>query len=398
MKKILRVIAPVLVLVAGVAIVQVLIAAKPEPEKNEDEARLVSLYVDEVKEEVVTVAVRTQGEVRPKTEIALIPQVSGRIVAMSDNFNEGAEFLPDSMLLQIDDTDYRLALVRAEARVAEAQTELERELATAELKKEEWRDGKKDEEPTAFALNLTQVAEAEAMLRSAKADLQKARLDLERTVIKVPFRGRVRERTVGIGQYVTAGMPLGRVFSIDTVEVRLPLTDTQLAELNLPLGFMSNAMVEAPEVKFSAAMGNREYSWTGSIVRIDAAVDQNTRLIYATAEVNDPYGLSATKGMPMAVGMFVTAEIEGITAQAAMVMPRMALRNQDKVYVINAENRLEIRTVSVMSTSEDRVLVSSGVTPGERVVTSTIPNAVDGMEVEPIVRDLESSPKELTQG
>ena len=138
MKKILRVLAPVLGLVAGVAIVQILVAAKPEPEKNEDEARLVSLYVDEVTEEVVTVSVRTQGEVRPKTEIALIPQVSGRIVAMSDNFNEGAEFLPDSMLMQIDDADYQLAKVRAEARVAEAQTELERELATAELKKEEW--------------------------------------------------------------------------------------------------------------------------------------------------------------------------------------------------------------------------------------------------------------------
>ena len=398
MKKILRVLAPVLVLVAGVAIVQILVAAKPEPEKNEDEARLVSLYVDEVTEEVVTVSVRTQGEVRPKTEIALIPQVSGRIVAMSDNFNEGAEFLPDSMLMQIDDADYQLAKVRAEARVAEAQTELERELATAELKKEEWRDGKKDEEPTDFALNLTQVKEAEAMLRSAKADLQKARLDLERTVIKVPFRGRVRERTVGIGQYVSAGMPLGRVFSIDTVEVRLPLTDTQLAELNLPLGFMSNAMVEAPEVNFSASMGNRDYSWAGRIVRIDAAVNQQTRLIYATAEVNDPYGLSATNGMPMAVGMFVTAEIEGITSQAALVLPRMALRNQDKVYVINAENRLEIRTVSVLSTSEDRVLVSSGVTQGERVVTSTLPNAVDGMEVEPIVRDLEPSLQEMTQG
>ena len=158
MKKILRVLAPVLVLVAGVAIVQILIAAKPEPEKNEDETRLVSLYVDEVKEEVVTVSVRTQGEVRPKTEIALIPQVSGRIVAMSDNFNEGAEFLPGSMLMQIDDTDYRLALIRAEARVAGAQTELERELATAELKKEEWRDGKKDEDPTDCALNLTHGA------------------------------------------------------------------------------------------------------------------------------------------------------------------------------------------------------------------------------------------------
>ena len=387
MKKILRLSAPVLVLVAGFAIVQGLVAAKPEPEKAEDETRLVSLYVDEVKSDSVTVQVGTQGEVRPKMEIDLIPQVSGRIVAMSESFNEGAEFDAGAMLLKIDDTDYQLALVRAEARVAEAQTEVERQLATKAIKEEEWReDRKRGEEPTDFALNLTQVAQAEANLRSAQADLRKARLDLERTEIKVPFHGRVRYRDVGIGQYVSAGTKLGRVFSIDTVEVRLPLTDQQLAEVNLPLGYTANDAFAAPEVKFSAAMGNRVYEWTGRIVRVNAAIDQDTRLIYATAEVVDPYGQGAVEGMPMAVGMFVNAEIAGVAEQSAYVMPRLALRNKDKVYVINSDNRLEIRTVQVLSTSEERVLVVGGVATGEHVVTSTLPNAVDGMEVEPIFR------------
>jgi RND family efflux transporter MFP subunit len=386
-KKILKFSAPVLVLAAGFVIIQVLIAAKPEPEKKDEEARPISLYVDEVKSEVVTLSVRTQGEVRPKTEIDLIPQVSGRIVAMSESFNEGAEFTPDSMLLKIDDTDYRLAAIRAEARVAEAQTELEREQATAKMKAEEWRDGRKDQEPTPFALNLTQVKQAEAMLLSAKADLRKTRLDLERTEIRVPFYGRVRERHVGIGQFVTAGTVVARVFSIDIAEVRLPLTDSQLVELKLPLGYMAEDPLTAPRVNFRAALGDREFFWQGHIVRIDAAVNKDTRLIYATAEVIDPYGLGATEGMPMAVGMFVSAEIEGVEEQAAYVMPRLALRNEDKVYVINAENHLEIRTVKVLSTSEDQVMVTSGVSQGEHVVTSTLPNAVDGMDVEPVFRE-----------
>ena len=387
MKKILKFAAPVLVLAAGFVIIQVLIAAKPEPEKNDDEARPISLYVDEVKSEIITLSVKTQGEVRPKTEIDLIPQVSGRIVAMSESFNEGAEFTPDSMLLKIDDTDYRLAAIRAEARVAEAQTELEREQATAKMKAEEWRDGRKDQEPTPFALNLTQVKQAEAMLLSAKADLRKTRLDLERTEIRVPFYGRVRERHVGIGQFVTAGTIVARVFSIDIAEVRLPLTDSQLVELKLPLGYMAEDPLTAPKVNFRAALGDRDFFWQGHIVRIDAAVNKDTRLIYATAEVIDPYGLGATEGMPMAVGMFVSAEIEGIAEQAAYVMPRLALRNEDKVYVINAENHLEIRTVKVLSTSEDQVMVTSGVSQGEHVVTSTLPNAVDGMDVEPVFRE-----------
>ena len=93
---------------------------------------------------MVTVSVKTQGEVRPKTEIDLVPQVSGRIVAMSESFNEGAEFAPDSMLLKIDDADYQVAAIRAEARVAEAQTELERELATAKIKEDEWSNGRQN--------------------------------------------------------------------------------------------------------------------------------------------------------------------------------------------------------------------------------------------------------------
>jgi len=390
-KKLLRLSAPVLVLFAGIAIVFGLSAAKPDPEKKEDETRLVSLYVDEVKSEMVTVTVRTQGEVRPKTEIDLIPQVSGRIVAMSDTFNDGAEFAPGEMLLKIDDTDYRLALVRAEAEVASAQTEVERQLATAEIKEQEWReDRKRGEQPTDFALNLTQVSEAKARLRSAEADLRQARLDVERTEIRVPFPGRVRERSVGIGQYVTAGSKLGRVFSVDTVEVPLPLTDTQLVELNLPLGYMANEFVDGPRVRFRATLGNRDYFWEGRIVRVNAAVDQDTRLIYATAEVFDPYGEAAISGMPMAVGLFVNAEIESVSERAAYIMPRLALRAQNKVYVINDQNRLEIRSVDVLSTSEDLVLVTAGVTAGDRVVTSTLPNPVDGMEVEPIFRQAQS--------
>lgn len=389
-KKMLRISAPLAVLLAGVLIVKGLADARPEPEKSEDETRLVSLYVDEARAETVTVNVRTQGEVRPKTRIGLVPQVTGRIVALSENFNAGAAFRAGDLLLKIDDTDYRLALARAEAGVARAQTELQRQLATKDIKEREWADNRRaGEEPTDFSLNLTQVAEAQAALRSAEAELRQARLNLERTEIRLPFDGRVQSRDVGISQFVTAGSSLGTVFSTDTVEVRLPLTDTQLVELGLPLGFTAAGPASGPEVSFSATLGNRDYTWTGRIVRVSAAVDEETRLIYATAELADPYGAGAVDGMPMAVGLFVNAEISAAGAREAIVMPRLALRNENKVYVINPDNRLEIRTVDVISTSEERVLVASGVQPGEQVVTSTLPNAVDGMEVEPLFRTVQ---------
>jgi RND family efflux transporter MFP subunit len=382
-KKLMKIVGPILVLVASFGIVQVLNAAKPAPEKKENSHRIVSLHVDEVKQDVVTLSVQTQGEVRPKTEIELIPQVSGRIVAISESFAEGSEFEPGTLLAKIDDTDYRLAVIRAEARVAAAKVQVEQELANAKIKQSHWLDKSGSEPPSPFALNQLQVEEARSALRAAEADLEEARLNVERTVISVPFRGHVRERHIGIGQYVLAGTPLGTVFSTDKVEIRLPLTDSQLAELDLPMGFTADAF-NAPLVRFSARVGNRERTWDGRVVRTSASVDQQTRLIYAIAEVEDPYGLGSHLGAPLAVGMFVIAEIEGVKSQPALVLPRLALRSANKVYVINDDNRLEIRTVEVLSTSEEKVLVTKGVEAGEQVVTSTIPAAVDGMEVRAI--------------
>ncbi len=384
MKKILKFIAPVLVLATGVGVVQAMIAAKPAPEKKEEVQRLVSLHVDQVRADTVTLSVQTQGEVRPKTEIDLVSQVSGRVVAVSGQFAEGAGFEPGSVLLRIDDADYRLALIRAEARVAEAELKVAQELARASIKRKQWESTARDEEPTPLQVNRPQVIEARAQLRSAEAQLAEARLNLERTEITVPFRGRIRERSVGIGEFVSAGSRLGRVFSTDTVEVRLPLTDLQLMELDLPIGFEQTEIQAGPTVDLRAVVGNVEHVWQGQIVRTYAEIDQQTRLIHAVAEISDPYGEGASNGMPLAVGLFVSADIAGVRSQDALVMPREALRNADQVYVVNGENRLEIRTVEVLSSSADRVLVSEGVAAGERVVTSTLPNAVDGMLVQPI--------------
>ena len=303
-RKLLKRFAPLLVLLIGIGIVQTLIATKPAPEKQDEAPREVSLYVDEVRSDTVTISVITQGEVQPKTEIDLVPQVSGRIVAMADEFAEGAKFAPGITLIKIDDAEYLLAVIRAEARVAESLTRLEEELATAKIKQEQWADRRTKGEPTPFALNEPQVAEARAKIRSAEAELAEAKLNLARTEIKLPFHGRVRERNTGVGQFVTAGTILGRVFSTDKIEIKLPLTDSQLVELDLPIGFMASA-AKAPPVKLTAMVGNVEHNWQGRIVRTQAAVDRQTRLIYAIAEVSDPYGSAASGNMPLAVGLFV---------------------------------------------------------------------------------------------
>ncbi|GAA5525941.1 toluene efflux pump periplasmic linker protein TtgD [Microbulbifer aestuariivivens] len=385
-KKILNAVAPVAVLMLGIVAVQLMNAAKPAPEKKEEEPRRVSLLYAEAHKDSVHLAVTTQGEVRAHTEIDLIPQVSGRITNISAGFADGAGFEAGETLIQLDDADYQLALARAEAGVAQAEVLLLQAKAAAAIKRQQWLSIHPNREPTPLQVNLPQVKEAEAGLRSARAELADAKLNLARTKIQLPFRGRVIRRDVGVGQYVTANTPLGRVFATDRVEVRLPLTDTQLQELGLPMGFESSLQTPGPAVTLSAQVGRQPRQWHGRIVRTQAAVDQQTRLIYAVAEVHDPYGEGASDGVPLAVGLFVTAEAVGVQAHQALVLPRNALRNADKVYVIDENNRLDIRTVDVLSTSEDRVVVASGLADGERVVTSTIANAVDGMAVQPMTQ------------
>jgi len=379
-----KVLPPVLVFAASIFIVNALVAAKPVPEKNPKKQRIVSLFVDEVVAKTVKLTVSSQGEVKPQTEIDLTAQVSGQIVSISKNFTEGSQFNYGSSLIKIDDTDYKLAVIRAQAQVASARVDVEKEMANSKIKKDQWRRKSGKTKPSDYALNIPQVAQARAQLMAAQAELKSAEINLTRTKVTAPFDGRVRNENIAIGQYVTPTTVLGHIFSTAVVEVRLPLTDLQLAELNLPMGFVANDN-NAPIVTFTANMGNEKQQWQGLIVRTNAAIDKQTRMIYAIAEIPEPYDRKNNTA-PMAVGLYVNAEINSHKDQDTLMFPRLALHNKDKVYVINAENKLEIRTVKVLSTSKDFVYVASGVIAGEKVVTSTVPVVIEGMQVKALSR------------
>ena len=387
MRKTLVIMAPALVIAAGIAGFLALHATKPTPESTSQGPRPLALFVEEVRRQPVSLTVTTQGEVRPRTEINLVAQVGGRIVSVAPNFVEGGIVDAGETLISIEDADYRFEVVRAEARVAEARLKLAQEEAGADVVRRQWQwDELQDKgEPTALALKEPHVAEARAKLRAAEADLAAARLDLERTQIKVPFGARVRSTSADRGQYVSAGTTLGQVFSTEIVNIRLPLTDAQLGKLGLPVAF-SSIDGAGPPVTLTAVVGGQPRQWRGRIVRTDAAIDRDTRLLYAIAEVEAPYGAAADNGTPLAVGLFVTARIEGRNLADAYVIPRAALRSNDNVFVVLEDNTLDIRPVAVVSSDTDRVVLHGGVKEGERVVVSPVRAPANGLKVEPIDR------------
>ncbi len=366
------------VAVIGGAVVGLGLTAR-QPERAEIVPRPTAVFVAEAEPTPIQLAVRTQGEVTPLTEIDLVAQVSGRITYVNPSFVNGGYFEAGETLVQLEDADYRLAVTRASALVAQRRQQLIREQAEAELAREEW-EAIGEGEASALTLREPQMAEAQAQLAAAEASLAEARLNLSRTRISAPFEGRVRAKNADVGQFVGPGARLGRVFSTDRVEIRLPLTNAELATLNMSLAFQASAATPGPAVQLTANLGGQVHAWNGRVVRTDSAIDPQTRTMSAIVEVDDPYGAAAAaSGAPLAVGLFVNAQIEGREIDYAYALPRSALRGASQVYVAERDGTLSVRNVTVADSSPERVIITSGVEAGERVVTSPLRGAADGM-------------------
>jgi len=284
------------------------------------------------------------------------------------------------VLVRIDPRDYELAVAQAEAQVAQAQVRVDVEEAEAAVAKEEWQSLGSGE-PTALTLREPQMAEARASLQASEARLEQAQLALERTVIKAPFDGRIREKKVDIGQFVAPGTPLAVVFATDAAEVQLPISQKDLAYLDIDLGLGARGAA-GPEVVVTGQLGGTTHQWKGRIVRTGSEFDPRTRMLPLYARIEDPFGLKsrdATSPLPM--GLFVQVEIVGSTIQEIVTLPRMAVRGDDQVLVVDSDSRLRFRTIEIFRTDGAEVLVRSGLEEGERVCISPLETVVDGMAV-----------------
>lgn len=388
---------PIGIVVAFIFLFAVLGATAPQAERAEETVRPAAVFVSEAAPEPVQLSVNTQGEVTPLIEIDLIAQVAGRVEYVNPDFVQGGFFEAGEVLLRLEDDDHRLAVTRAQALVSQRRQQLIREQAEAELAREEW-EAIGEGEASALTLREPQLADARAQLAGAEASLAEARLNLSRTRISAPFDGRIRAKSADLGQFISPGARLGRVFATDTVEVTLPLSDGEMTLLNMPLAFQASEANPGPQVTLSAEIGGRERIWPGEIVRTDSVVDPQTRTLSAIVQVDDPYGAAAdAAGAPLAVGLFVSAEITGRSIERAYVLPRSALRGADKIYVAERDGTLSIRQVEVIDSNPDRVVLASGVSEGERVITSPVRGAVEGMAVRALGPDGEPLDPEPSQ-
>jgi len=371
-----------LILLSIVAVVAlVTIAQSKRPERKDLAEQSVLVEAIQASKTTLNFTVVSQGSVEPRTETTLVAQVAGQIVSVSPNFIAGGFFRKGEMLLQIDPSDYETGLLRAQASLASRKARLADEKARSEQALKDWTNLGRAGQPSDLVLRKPQLAEALAGVQAAEAELQEAERDLQRTRIRVPYDGLVRSKGVDIGQYVAPGTPLGVTFAVDTAEIRLPLSGGDLEYLDLPSATRLDRDHRVP-VTLTAAGDGLGGRWQAEIVRTEGVVDASSRVVYAVAEVVDPYTvLGQSQQAELKMGTFVRAEILGLRVEGVVVLPRSVLRPEDTVLIANDERRLEIRTVTVARAEAERVYITEGVDEGEWVVTTSMDAPIPGMKL-----------------
>jgi len=385
----IKVLIPLIILSFGVAGAVVIKLVRPKVESAQPEVFAPRVRVARVEPRKFEFVIRAHGTVEPRTESTVVPQVSGPVVWVSPAFASGGFFEANAPLVRIERADYEAALESARAVVARSESEYDRASKDAERQQRLVNQSISSAARYDEAANAERIAEA--ALREAKALRDRAERDLDRTEIRAPYTGRVREENVDVGQFVTRGAAIGRIYAVDFAEIRLPIPDSELRFVDLPMLYRDEIDdAVGPEVELRARFAGRDHSWTGRIVRTEGEIDARSRMVTVVARVEDPYGRGAGGNTrdrpPLAVGLFVDAEIRGRSIENAVLLPRSVLHGGDRVIVVGSDDRIEFRDVEVLRNERETVVIGGGLEAGEEVVVSPLATTVEGMAVR-VVRD-----------
>lgn len=326
------------------------------------------------------------GNVRAAQSIVLQPEVSGRITDQNSELVPGGRFKAGEMIVNIDPRDYEFAIEQRNAEVTRAESQLTEEDGKQVIAKREWKLLESDMNTTDagrdLALRKPHLRNAQAALAAAKSGLEAARLDLERTVIRAPFNALVQKELVDTGQLVTPQTQLATLIGTDRFWVQVSIPVHRLAWIKIP-GVNGTKASEGSKARvIHAGIEGYEIVRMGRVVRLHGDLDPLARMARVLIAVDDPLGLkpdSPNHGVPLLVGAYVHAEIEGLELPDVVAVPRIALHEGNRVWIANAEDRLEIREIEIAWRRENDVLVESGIQTGERIVTTRIATPIPGM-------------------
>ena len=376
---------PIAIIVAAIVISMAMNLLKPAPVKAESPDTAVAVKTISLVRTQAVLSIESQGTVAARTRTSLISEVSGRVLTVSEKFIVGGAFDTNDVLLELDPTDYEVALQRANAKLISMNAQLTFEKARAVQAEKEWgMTGRPAEEAPLLALRKPYLDEARANVLEAEAEVKQAKLKLARTSIRAPYPGMVAAKKVDIGQYVTVGSPLGDTFATDFAEVRLPLTKRDLSMMNSFSNADKNSQLD---LILRGSIDNTDQVWPAKLVRSEGVISEQNRALYVVAQIHDPYGRLTSSGVatrsPLLMGTFVTATIGGKTIDDAFAIPRHALLEGSKVALVDAEQRLRLKVVEPIFGDDRFYYVIAGLEEGDEIIVSAMGVPIEGMKLSP---------------
>ena len=383
-KRKLQILLVLVILGISLVIATLLKYTRKPPAKTEKKVVAPLVKVQRVYQQDVQMVVQGYGTVQPKVQAEVVPQVSGKVVSIHPDFKNGGFVKAGKSLVTIDPRDYELAVQRVEAEVAKAEVELDLEKAEAEVSRQEWEQlnpGK--EPPSPLIVREPQIRQAQTRLEAAKAQLAAAELNLERTRVSLPFDGRVMSETVDLGQYVNTGQSIGKIYSIEAVEIEVPLEDLELEWFDIPANPVSingsNRIKIGSKVEVRANFAGGIHTWEGRVVRTTGEIDKTSRLVSVVVEVAEPFK-GANGRPPLVPGMFVEVLIKGKILEKAIPVPRDAIHEGNKVWVVE-NGQLHIQPLEIARADQNFVYTTSGPNDGAMIVLSSLDTVTEGMRV-----------------
>ena len=376
-----RAILPVAILAAVAVVIVILFLSKPEPKKR-GPSRSSGLSVDviEVKPQSFQPQILSYGIVQARTRSKLVAQVSGRVEYMSERFRDGGFFKKNDLLLKLESTDYEIALHVAEASLAEAEKQLQEEIAEAEQAEANWKILGKQSAASALTLREPQLKAARANVKSQQALFKQAQVNLARTEIRAPFDGRVLTTDVDLGQVASNNSVLGEIYATDAIEIKLPVKNTELSLLNLPETYAHSSegfnTDKLPIVKIHSNLAGKEV-WLGRIIRTSGSIDDTSRQLNVIARIDNPFGEKAEGRFPLKIGQYVTAEISGRSQENIILVPNEAIYQGSYVYIYQS-NAVYRRDIKIGWQNSEIAVVADGVNFGDAVVVSPLGQVASG--------------------
>ena len=385
MARITKALLPIAIAAAGFGVAGFLVvnAPKPEPIEVEIPAKVVETMIAEPGAHRVLVP--AMGIVRAEREVTLMPELAGMVVQQSENLVDGGLVHAGDPLIRLDARDLSTQLAVTKSELAQANLAVREETQQRRVAKAEWREVPKgfSDESLQYVMREPHMDAAQARRSSVRSRIKKAKRDLQKTILRAPFDGVVLSESVDLGQVVGPNTPIARLAGTDRflVQVNVPVSHLQFLDIpgiNAIGEFGSKAILRQ-----SAGAGDEPRE--GRILRVLPAVEERGRMAQVLVAVEDPLGLKLEPGdrpTPLLVGTYVEVEMQGRTLGNVVPLPRRALRDDERVFVVGDDGRLVTRRIEIVWRERGRVLVKTGLQQGDRVVLTPLPMATDGMLVE----------------